>query len=181
MKRLTSFISTLFLNVAGILMSACSSTTIPSRPSYQIVSDSETVVIKGVLNRTILENEVAFTWMAENRKYGSADAGAVKVFGERKEKFTLLIFIGTWCHDSQNLLPVLYRLTDKSGFPDSRIKIVGVDRNKTAPHNWHQIWQITNVPTFIVLQNGKEAGRVVEYGTTGNIEKELAAIVARLP
>jgi hypothetical protein len=36
------------------------------------------------------------------------------------------------------------------------------------------------VPTFIILQNGKEMGRVVEYGKTGNVEKELADIVAKL-
>lgn len=181
MKTLTTNISSLFLSATVMMMTACSSSTIPSRPTYQVLPDSETVVMKGVLDRAILEKEVSFTWMTENRKYGSADAGAVKIFTERKEKFTLLVFIGTWCHDSQNLLPVLYRLTDKSGFPGSRIKIVGVDRNKTAPNNWHEVWKITNVPTFIVLQNGKEAGRVVEYGTTGNMEKELASIVAGLP
>ena len=160
---------------------SCSSSLIPSRPKYTIIADTETVVMKGVINRELLEKEPAFTWMTENRKYGSADAGAVKIFSEKKDQFTLLIFIGTWCHDSQNLLPLLFRLTDKSGFPDNRIQIVGLDRIKTAPNNWHQVWNITNVPTFIVLQNGKEAGRVVEYGTTGNMEKELAAIVAKLP
>lgn len=181
MKQLLSATFLILLLTAMNSIQSCSSSLIPSRPKYSIVADTETVVMKGVLNRATLEKESSFTWMTENRKYGSADAGAVKIFSEKKDKFTLLLFIGTWCHDSQNLLPLLYRLTDKSGFPDNRIQVVGLDRNKTAPNNWHRIWNITNVPTFIVLQNGKEAGRVVEYGTTGNIEKELAAIVAKLP
>lgn len=181
MKQLSSAIVFMLLLATTSSIQSCSPSLIPSRPKYTIVSDTETVVMKGVLNRTTLEKEPTFTWMTENRKYGSADAGAVKIFSERKDKFTLLIFIGTWCHDSQNLLPILYRLIDKSGYPDSQIQIVGLDRNKTAPNNWHQIWNIMNVPTFIVLQNGKEVGRVVEYGTTGNIEKELAAIIAKLP
>ena len=181
MKQLLSATFLVLLLTAMNGIQSCSSSLIPSRPKYSIVADTETVVMKGVLNRATLEQESSFTWMTENRKYGSADAGAVKIFSEKKDKFTLLLFIGTWCHDSQNLLPLLYRLTDKSGFPDNRIQVVGLDRNKTAPNSWHRIWNITNVPTFIVLQNGKEAGRVVEYGTTGNIEKELAAIVAKLP
>jgi hypothetical protein len=49
-----------------------------------------------------------------------------------------------------------------------------------APKQWHNEWKIINVPTFIVLRDGQEVGRVVEYGNTGNIEKELAAIVAKL-
>jgi thiol-disulfide isomerase/thioredoxin len=159
---------------------SCSSKSIPQQPKYTVVADSETVVMKGVLTRNILEKEKAFTWMTENRKYGSADAGAVKIFSQQKDLFTVLIFGGTWCHDSQNILPVFYRLVDKSGFPDNRITLVGVDRQKTAPNNWHTIWNITMVPTFIILQNGKEMGRVVEYGQTGNVEKELANIVAKL-
>jgi thiol-disulfide isomerase/thioredoxin len=159
---------------------SCSSKSIPQQPKYTVVADTETVVMKGVLTRNILEKEKAFTWMTENRKYGSADAGAVKIFSQQKDLFTVLIFGGTWCHDSQNILPVFYRLVDKSGFPDNRITLVGVDRQKTAPNNWHTIWNITMVPTFIILQNGKELGRVVEYGQTGNVEKELANIVAKL-
>jgi thiol-disulfide isomerase/thioredoxin len=159
---------------------SCSSKSIPQQPKYTVVADTETVVMKGVLTRNILEKEKAFTWMTENRKYGSADAGAVKIFSQQKDLFTVLIFGGTWCHDSQNILPVFYRLVDKSGFPDNRITLVGVDRQKTAPHNWHTTWNITMVPTFIILQNGKEMGRVVEYGKTGNVEKELADIVTKL-
>jgi thiol-disulfide isomerase/thioredoxin len=163
-----------------VSMFSCSSKSIPQQPKYNVVADTETVVMKGVLTRNILEKEKAFTWMTENRKYGSADAGAVKIFSQQKDLFTVLIFGGTWCHDSQNILPVFYRLVDKSGFPDNRITLVGVDRQKTAPHNWHTTWNITMVPTFIILQNGKEMGRVVEYGKTGNVEKELADIVAKL-
>ena len=161
-------------------MFSCSSKSIPQQPKYTVVADTETVVMKGVLTRNILEKEKTFTWMTENRKYGSADAGAVKIFNQQKNLFTVLIFGGTWCHDTQNILPVFYRLLDKSGFPDNRITLVGVDRQKTAPHNWHTTWNITMVPTFIILQNGKEMGRVVEYGKTGNVEKELADIVAKL-
>lgn len=174
-------IGLILLVVTAVFIQSCSSSALPTRPKYSVLSDTETVVLKGVINRSVLEKEPAFTWMTENRKYGSADAGAVKIFSEKKEKFTLLIFIGTWCHDSQNLLPIFYRLADKSGYPEQQIQVIALDRDKKAPNNWHQVWNITNVPTFIVLQQGKEVGRVVEYGSTGNIEKELAAIVAKLP
>jgi hypothetical protein len=35
------------------------------------------------------------------------------------------------------------------------------------------------VPTIIVLKDGKELGRVVEYGNTGKWDRELADIINR--
>jgi hypothetical protein len=35
------------------------------------------------------------------------------------------------------------------------------------------------VPTFIVLKNGKEIGRVVEYGKFGMPDKEIGEIVSK--
>jgi len=180
MKIRFRFLLLLIPIVIAFLFNSCSSGSIPQKPKYSIVSDTETVVMKGVINRALLEKEPAFTWMKENRKYGTADATAVKVFSEKKNKFSVLIFGGTWCHDTQNILPLFYRLVDKSGFPENQITVVGVDRQKTAPKNFHTTWNITMVPTFIILQNGKEMGRVVEYGKTGNVERELADIVSVL-
>jgi hypothetical protein len=36
---------------------------------------------------------------------------------------------------------------------------------------------VRNTPTIIVLKNGKELGRLVEYGKTGRWDRELAAII----
>ncbi len=48
---------------------------------------------------------------------------------------------------------------------------------KKTLHHLAEAFQVTNVPTFIVLKNGKEIGRVVEYGRYGMIDKELGEIV----
>ena len=159
---------------------ACSPNSHLTKPNYIVVSDSETKVLKGILSRTVIENDTAFGWFKENMQYGRVDPDALKQFKEKKSAFRLLIFCGTWCHDSQNLLPKIYRLIDQSGFPANQISLVGMDRAKTVPGHLEVKWKIESVPTFIVLKNGKEVGRVVEYGNTGNVEKELADIVAGL-
>ena len=89
----------------------------------------------------------------------------------------MIVFGGTWCDDTQNLLPVFYRLVDKSGYPDSSITLIGVDRPKTTLYNLHNAFHLTDVPTFIVMKDGKEVGRVVEYGKYGQIDKELGEVV----
>ncbi|MES2003614.1 MAG: thioredoxin family protein [Bacteroidota bacterium] len=166
--------------VIAIVMSACFTSQKTGKASYVIISDTETKVLKGTLSRALIENDTAFAWFKENMRYGSADAFAVEQFKQKSAAFSVLIFAGTWCHDSQNLLPKFYRLVDKSGFPETKVTLIGVDRPKTAPNDLHLKWNIVSVPTFIILKNGKEAGRVVEYGKTGNMERELAEIVAGL-
>jgi thiol-disulfide isomerase/thioredoxin len=147
-------------------------------PGFATVKDGSEKILKGYITRQVLESDTAFKWFAENMKYGTADANAVEAFRTNANGFNMVVFGGTWCHDTQNLLPIFYRLVQKSGFPESNIKLIAVDRAKTGPDNLHQTYHITNVPTFIVLKNGKEVGRVVEYGKDGQIDKELGQIVA---
>ncbi len=163
-----------------LLLSACFTSQRTGKTSYTIVSDTETKVLRGTLSRALIEKDTAFSWFKENMRYGSADPYAVEQFKQKAGKFTLLIFGGTWCHDSQNLLPKLYRLADISGLNETHIQLVGLDRQKTGPNDLHIKWNIVSVPTFIILKKGKEIGRVVEYGKTGNMEKELGEIVATL-
>ena len=59
--------------------------------------------------------------------------------------------------------------------------MLGVDRKKNTIDSLNIKYKITNVPTFIVIHKGKEVGRVVEYGTKGDVNKELADIVNTIP
>ena len=144
---------------------------------YETIKANNEITLKGLLSRKIIEGDSAFTWFKENYALGMADAAAVEAFQKNKDKIHIIIFGGTWCEDTHNLLPVFYRLADKSGLADSRITLIGVDRDKQTLDNLHTAFNIENVPTFIVMHDGKEVGRVVEYGKYGQIDKELGEIV----
>ena len=148
--------------------------------TFEESKDSESKILKGYINRSVIEGDTSFGWFRENMRYGSADAAAVQALQKHKNEIHFIVFGGTWCHDTQNLLPVFYRLTDKSNVPDSSITLIGVDRAKTALNNLHTAFNIVNVPTFIVMKDGKEIGRVVEYGKYGAVDKEIGEIVASL-
>jgi thiol-disulfide isomerase/thioredoxin len=85
--------------------------------------------------------------------------------------------MGTWCEDSQDIIPKFYSLTDAAGFSQDRITLIGVDRKKTTLSHLTEALGIINVPTIIVLKNGKEKGRIVEYGKYGMVDRELGEIV----
>ncbi len=162
-----------------VLLTACVHTK-NAQTNYQVLDYNGKKMLKGVINRGLLENDTAFAWFKENMQYGQPDDATVQAFQQHKTDFTMVIFGGTWCEDTQNLLPKFYKLVDKSGYPESSITLIAVDKAKTTLNNLHITYNITNVPTFIVIKAGKEVGRVVEYGKDGDMVKELGTIVSKL-
>ena len=150
--------------------------------TFEISTDIEngSKVLKGLLTRADIDKDTSYKWFQQNYKLGQADAPAVAAFQKNADKFQLVVFFGTWCEDSQILLPVFYRLIDKSGIAETSITLIGTDRPKTTLDNLHTVFNIINVPTFIVMKDGKEIGRVVEFGKYGQIDKELGEIVSQI-
>jgi thiol-disulfide isomerase/thioredoxin len=149
--------------------------------TYEVGVDTNGVkVLKGLVTRSDIEKDSSFKWFKQNYDLGQANAAAVNAFHEKASQFQMVIFFGTWCEDSRNLLPVFYRLADRSGYPLDNITLIGVDREKTTLNELHKVFHIINVPTFIVMHNGREVDRVVEYGKYGQIDKELGEIVSTI-
>lgn len=94
-----------------------------------------------------------------------------------KSKVRYVVFGGTWCEDTQNVLPKFFKLQEKSGVPDNHVSFFAMDRSKKTIGHVGDAFNITNVPTIIIMKNGKEIGRVVEYGTSGKFDKDLAEIL----
>lgn len=172
----------IFSALVLLVMASCGGTRQAKvqQPNYTVTQEGDTKILNGYINRSIVEKDTAFRWFKDNMKWGQADAAAIQAFSTNKDKFTMLVFGGTWCGDTKNLWPVFYRLIDKSGYPDNKITLIGVDRAKTTIDDLHKKWNIVNVPTFIVLHKGKEVGRVVEYGKYSQVDKELGEIVASI-
>ena len=149
----------------------------PYQVSYDIKGRK---VLRGLITRSDIENDTAFGWFKKNYSLGKPDVNAVTAFKQHANEFKMLVFAGTWCPDTQNLLPEFYRLTDASGYADSSITLIGVDNEKTTLDNLNTTFHLIDVPTFIVMKDGKEIGRVVEYGESGEAMKELGKIAAGL-
>lgn len=163
-----------------LLLASCASSKVSTKDDFIVVADDRSKILSGIVHRSTIENDTAFAWFKENMKWGEADASAIAAIQKNASKFSLVVVCGTWCHDSNNLLPKFYRLLDKSGYPESKVLLIAVDRTKHAYKQYELKYGITNTPTFIVMQKGKEVGRVTEYGKTGDFEKELGVIIAGL-
>lgn len=162
------------LAVAGFLLTH-------AQNQFEIVPDEKGAkVLKGLITKDILVNDPAFPWFTENQKNFIPDAAGVEALRKNKDSVSFIIFGGTWCEDTQNVLPRFYKMASLAEYPLDSVTLIGVDRNKKTLNHLSEAFGITNVPTFIVMKNGKEIGRVVEYGKTGMPDKEIGEIVQGL-
>ena len=132
---------------------------------------------KGTISREVLLADTSFKWYASYLNGYKPNTAAVEGLQKNKDSIQLLVFMGTWCEDSQNIIPKMFALTDAAGFSNDRITLIGVDRQKKTYSHLTDALNITNVPTIIVMKKGMEKGRVVEYGKYGLFDKELGEIL----
>jgi thiol-disulfide isomerase/thioredoxin len=135
-------------------------------------------IIKGFISKKDLATDTAFLWYAENQKGYTPESKALIAMRTNKDSINIIAFAGTWCSDTKTILPKFFLLTDIAGLSQDRITLIGVDRNKKTIQHLAEAFNIINVPTFIVMKNGKEIGRVVEYGKYGMFDKELGEIIS---
>src|SRR5712692_4544676 len=87
-----------------------------------------------------------------------------------------LVVLGTWCSDSKREVPRFFKIIDSLHVPKEHVQLYAVDRTKQHPEGIPQQYNIKKVPTFIMLHNGTEAGRIVESPKT-TIEQDLFEIL----
>ena len=171
MKRLF-FTVLLMIMTAGIVSSQTPYT------SSKDEKHPELTVLKGIISKYALQNDSTFNnWYNSNQSIYDPPKDIVNAMEAAKEKFQFVIFGGTWCEDTQFILPRFFKLQEQSGFPDQRISFFGVNRAKQTLGNLAAAFNITNVPTIIVMKDGKEVGRVVEYGKSGKWEDDLGELL----
>jgi thiol-disulfide isomerase/thioredoxin len=137
----------------------------------------DVTVLNGIISKYALENNAAFGWYPANQSAYTPATEIINAMEAAKDKVQFVIFGGTWCEDTQFILPKFFKLQELAGFPDNNISFFGVNRAKQALGNIAAAFKITNVPTIIVMKDGKEIGRVVEYGKTGKWDLELAELL----
>jgi thiol-disulfide isomerase/thioredoxin len=134
--------------------------------------------LKGFISKNDLATDTAFTWFSANQKNFTPDQNSLDVLKAKKDSINIVAFGGTWCDDTKQVLPQFYSLFDAAGLAENRITLLGVDRTKKSTQNLSEAFNITNVPTIIIMKNGKEVGRIIEYGKIGSPVKEFGQLLS---
>jgi len=149
-----------------------------TKSDYDVSKDKESgaVVFKGQCSFADLSKESSFSWLKRGSDAYKPDTNAVKYLKKNFGNYEIVVFMGTWCEDSQNMIPKFYKLLQLIGYPMDKLTMYGVDRAKTAKYIEHKLYKIEKVPTIIVYKNHSELGRVVET-VKKSIETDLINII----
>ena len=141
------------------------------------VEPGGTKIIKGFTSQKELATDTSFKWYHPNKQGYTPEKNALEALKANRDSINIIAFGGTWCGDTQSLFPKFFALTDAAGFSADRVTVIGVDRSKKTIQHLTEAFNVTRVPTFIIMKQGKEIGRVVEYGKYGMFDKELGEIL----
>jgi thiol-disulfide isomerase/thioredoxin len=164
--------------LAALLLGMMS--TLKAQSPYVSIIDTkhpEQHILNGIITKYALQNDASYQWYNNSQNSYTPAEAIVTAMQTAKEKIQFVLFGGTWCEDTQFILPKFFKLQEQSSFPDAAISFFAVDRNKKTIGGIADAFKITNVPTIIVMKDGKEIGRVIEYGKTGQWDKELAELL----
>ena len=89
-----------------------------------------------------------------------------------RDSISIVIVLGTWCHDSQEQVPRFFKVLDEMNFDRSQVQMICVDTSKEVPGQDVSELGIVRVPTFIIYRGGEEAGRIVETPVQ-SLERDL--------
>jgi thiol-disulfide isomerase/thioredoxin len=145
--------------------------------SVSIDPDDGGKIFNGPVTFADLEKETTFSWLKQGKDEYTPDAAAMGKLGAL-HNYTMVVFLGTWCDDSHNLIPRLDKVLQLNGYPMDKLAMYGVDHEKKTKNGEQKKYGITNVPTIILFDfGGKEAGRITE-SVRRSIEEDLAAIIS---
>ncbi|MFC2107026.1 thioredoxin family protein [Bacteroidota bacterium] len=100
--------------------------------------------------------------MLETYEEYIGDEKAINKIKDNWQDVKITIVFATWCHDCQEQVPKFLNLLEETGFDNSNLSLIAVDRKKTAGELDISDLNIEKVPTMIFYRNNQEIGRINE-------------------
>ncbi len=109
-----------------------------SQAQYEILKDEkhpEEHILRGIINKYVVQNDTSYKWYNSSVNSYKPDTATISAFERNKTKVQFVVFGGTWCEDTQFILPKFFKLQEMSGVADNTISFFGVNREKNR-------WQV---------------------------------------
>jgi thiol-disulfide isomerase/thioredoxin len=92
---------------------------------------------------------------------------------------SVVIFFGTWCHDSKRELPKALKIFNEIGINDENIELIAVGLDKKEPQGRAAKLRLMYTPTLIFFRGSQEIGRIIEKPVI-SLEKDIALIISSI-
>ncbi len=150
---------------------------------YQKVSDANRVeMLLGKCSPAALKQEPFASWYFPSWQDYRVDTATCNFIRPLLADKTLLLFMGTWCGDSRREVPRMLKMLECCNFPFEKLQLIMVSNAdssyKQSPLHEERGRNIVRVPTLIILKDGIETGRIIEFPVM-TLEKDLLAILKK--
>ncbi len=139
---------------------------------------SNKIILVGITDREQYQGEQFINWFNKEYTNYKVDFPTTEEIKNYLDGKIIKIVLGTWCSDSRREVPRMLKILDFVGFPDDKIQLINVSREKKGIAGEVDSLNIEFVPTIIVYENGKEISRIIETPTE-TLEKDLLKIIKR--
>ena len=171
----------LYYSILTLLLTSC---LLAQKQTQEVALDTGELILIGEITIDDLQNGTYAEWYSTFYNQYKTDDPLIGKFKDALNSHDILVFMGTWCSDSQREVPRFMKILEKTGFPEDQIKIVALDKRdefyKKSPGGEEKGLNINYVPTFIFLKEGKEVNRIVELPVK-SLEADMEAILLQKP
>jgi len=168
-----------------IIISLFSLEIIYAQEKCNLLIDEKTgnPMLIGLVDKKIFTDTIEYKPFSKwfNNEYKSYKIDSVIVDSLRNiniQDVNIDVVMGTWCSDSRREVPRLIKILDEIKFTEKNLRLICVDRNKSAGQIDIVDYNIKLIPTIVIKKKEKEIGRIVET-PVASLEKDLLNILTQ--
>ena len=116
-------------------------------------------------------------WQVEVASY-VPDPEVIEKLQSIPSEIKIEIFLGTWCPDTKRNVSAYFKIMDMVDNPFIMTSYIGIPRDNDSRKPFIEGKNIMKVPTFIILINDEEKGRIIE-NPTKSVEEDVLDIIIK--
>ncbi len=114
-------------------------------------------------------------WQVEIASY-VPDQEVIEKLQSIPSEIKIEIFLGTWCSDTKRNVSAYFKIMDMVDNPLIMTSYIGIPREDDSRKPFIEGKNIIKVPTFIIIIDNQEKGRIIE-NPTKSVEEDVLDIV----
>lgn len=146
----------------------------------EITNENDAPYLLGKIDKSGLESANYKSWFTKNHDTYQPNSELINTIASELKTYSITLFMGTWCSDSQQEVPKLYKVLEACNFPMDQLSVIAVSEKpnmyKQSPQHEEAGLNIHRVPTVIFYKDGKEVNRIVEHPVT-TFEEDIQNII----
>lgn len=154
----------------------------PKEINQELVAKDARVHLIGKLNKEAFSIAPYTAWFEKGyESYQTNETLVQSLQQEQNRQIEIKAFFGSWCGDSKRELPRFIKMAEAAGFSEDQLSVYAVnnelDAYKQSNLREEKDLNVFRVPTFIVFEDGKEIGRIIE-SPKESLEADLSKILS---